>query len=116
MTKPVTGVAAMMLIEEGKLSLDQPVADVLPELRSPRVAIDLEKGMESRPAEKTMTMRHLLTHTSGLSYWTPLSGVGALPTAYREHGITPGNYGTGLDRPGYGPQARSLTEMVTRVA
>jgi len=116
MTKPVTGVAAMILVENGKLGLDQPVADVLPELRSPRVAIDLEKGMESRPAEKTMTMRHLLTHTSGLSYWTPLSGVGALPTAYRERGITPGNYGTGLARPGYGSQAASLTEMVTRVA
>jgi CubicO group peptidase (beta-lactamase class C family) len=72
--------------------------------------------MESRPAVNTMTMRHLLTHTSGLSYWTPLSGVGALPTAYRERGITPGNYGAGLRRPGYGPQASSLVEMVQRVA
>ena len=116
MTKPVTGVAAMILVEEGKLVLDQPVAEVLPEFRSLRVATDLQKGLESRPAVKTMTMRHLLTHTSGLSYWTPLSGVGALPTAYREHGITPGNYGAGLSRPGYGPQARSLVEMVTRVA
>lgn len=116
MTKPVTGVAAMILIEEGRLTLDQPVADVVPELRSLRVAIDLERGLESRPAEKTMTMRHLLTHTSGLSYWIPRLGVGALPTAYRERGITPGNYATGLDQPGYGPQARSLTEMVTRVA
>ena len=116
MTKPVTGVAAMILVEEGRLALDQPVADVLPEFRSPRVAIDLEKDLESRPAEKTMTMRHLLTHTSGLSYWTPRSGAGALPTAYRERGITPGNYGSGLDRPGYGPQAKSLTEMVRRVA
>lgn len=115
MTKPVTGVAAMILVEEGKLALDQPVADVLPEFRSLRVATDLQKGLESRPAVKAMTMRHLLTHTSGLSYWTPLSGVGALPTAYRERGITPGNYGAGLSRPGYGPQARSLVEMVTRV-
>ena len=116
MTKPVTGVAAMILIEEARLALDQPVADVLPEFRSLRVAIDLAKDMESRPARNTMTMRHLLTHTSGLSYWTPLSSVGALPSAYRERGITPGNYGTGLHRPGYGPQAGSLTEMVTRVA
>jgi len=116
MTKPVTGVAAMILVEEGKLALDQPVAEVLPEFRSLRVATDLQKSLESRPAVKTMTMRHLLTHTSGLSYWTPLSGAGALPTAYREHGITPGNYGAGLSRPGYGPQARSLVEMVTRVA
>lgn len=115
MTKPVTGVAAMILVEEGRLAPDQPVADVLPEFRSLRVAIDLEKGMESRPAEKTMTMRHLLTHTSGLSYWIPRLG-DKLPAAYRERGITPGNYGSGLDKPGYGPQAKSLTEMVTRLA
>ena len=116
MTKPVTGVAAMMLVESGRLALDQPVADVLPEFRALRVATDLEKGLESRPAVNPMTMRHLLTHTSGLSYWTPLSGVGILPTAYRERGITPGNYGAGLRRPGYGPQVSSLTEMVERVA
>ncbi len=116
MTKPVTGAAAMMLVERGSIKLDQPVADVLPEFRSLRVAIDIQKGMESRPAIKTMTMRHLLTHTSGLTYWTPLSGTGALTAAYRERGITPGNYGARLNRPGYGPQVRSLTEMVERVA
>jgi CubicO group peptidase (beta-lactamase class C family) len=116
MTKPVTGVAAMMLVEDGRLALDQPVADVLPEFRSLRVAIDIQKSMESRPAVKTMTMRHLLTHTSGLSYWTPESGDGALPKAYRERGITPGNYGPRLNRPGYGPQAKNLVEMVKRVA
>ena len=47
MTKPVTGVAAMILVEEGKLALDQPVADMLPEFRSLRVATDLQKGLES---------------------------------------------------------------------
>lgn len=93
MSKPVTGVAAMLLIEDGSLSLDQPVADVLPEFRSLRVAIDIEKGLASRPATRTMTMRHLLTHTSGLAYWTPMMGVGSLPAEYRAHGITPGNYG-----------------------
>jgi CubicO group peptidase (beta-lactamase class C family) len=116
MTKPVTGIAAMMLVEGGKIKLDQPVADVLPEFRSLRVAIDPQKNMDSRAAVKTMTMRHLLTHTSGLSYWTPLTGEGVLPVAYRERGITPGNYGTGLNRPGYGPQAKGLVDMVKRVA
>jgi CubicO group peptidase (beta-lactamase class C family) len=106
MTKPVTGVAAMMLVEDGRIALDQPVADILPEFRRLSVAMDIEKGLGSRPAVKTMTMRHLLTHTSGLSYWTPGSGAGLLPTAYRERGITPGNYGARLNRPGYGPQAR----------
>lgn len=117
MTKPVTGIAAMCLVEDGRIRLDQPVADVVPELASPRVAIDLQKGLESRPAVKTMTMRHLLTHTSGFSYWTPLSGDDALPSAYRQRGITPGNYGSwGLSRPGYGPQAKGLVDMVERLA
>jgi CubicO group peptidase (beta-lactamase class C family) len=116
MTKPVTGVAAMILIENGRIALDQPVAEVVPEFRAMRVATDIEKGLGGRPAAKAMTMRHLLTHTSGLCYWTPLSGAGLLPAAYRERGITPGNYGARLNRPGYGPQAMNLTEMVERVA
>jgi CubicO group peptidase (beta-lactamase class C family) len=116
MTKPVTGVAAMTLVEDGRIALDQPVADVLPEWRSLRVAIDIKKDMESRPALNPITMRHLLTHTSGLSYWTPLADAGVLPAAYRERGITPGNYGSRLNRPGYGPQAGSLAEMVQRIA
>lgn len=117
MTKPVTGIAAMLLVEDGKLSLDQPVADVLPEFRALRTAIDVERSLDSRPATKTMTMRHLLTHTSGLASWTPLSsGPELLHVAYRERGITPGNFGERLDRPGYGPQATSLVDMVRRLA
>lgn len=116
MTKPVTGVAAMTLIEQGKLRLDQPVADVIPEWRALRVAVDPKKSLESRPATMTMTMRHLLTHTSGLAYWTPRSGADPIPSAYRERGITPGNNGAGLKRPGYGPQAKSLADMIDRVA
>lgn len=116
MTKAVTGVAAMALVEDRRIALDQPVAEVLPEWRSLRVAVDVQKGLDSRPARGTMTMRHLLTHTSGLSYWTPTTGEGLLPKAYREHGITPGNYGAGLNRPGYGPQAKGLVDMIERVA
>jgi len=116
MTKPVTGIAAMILIDDGMLALDQPVAEILSELRSLRVGINIPKNLESRPAQRTMTMRHLLTHTSGLGYWTPDSGTGPISTAYRERGITPGNIGSRLNRPGYGPQARNLTEMIERVA
>ncbi len=116
MTKPVTGLATMLLIEKGKLSLDQPVADILPELRDPQVAVDPGMGLEARPAKQTMTIRHLLTHTSGLAYWTPNQRTDALSAAYRIRGITPGNYGTGLKRPGYGPQAKGLEDMVKRLA
>jgi CubicO group peptidase (beta-lactamase class C family) len=116
MTKPVTGLAAMLLIEAGKLRLDQPVGDVVPELRAPLVALDPNKGLDARPATQTMTMRHLLTHSAGLAYWTPLQDTDALSAAYRARGITPGNYGAGLTRPGYGPQAVGLDDMVRRLA
>src|SRR5918994_4416061 len=58
MTKNVTRIATLLLVEDGKLTLDQPVADALPEFRNLRVAIDFEKGLASRPATKPMTMRH----------------------------------------------------------
>ena len=106
----------MALVEDGKLALDQPVGDVIPEWRTLRVALDPATGLASRPTSRVMTIRHLLTHTSGLGYWTPLSVPDAISAAYRERGITPGNYGARLNRPGYGPQARSLEEMVRRAA
>ena len=61
-------------------------------------------------------MRHLLTHTSGLGYWTPVTATDAITTAYRTRGVTPGNYGVRLNRPGFGPQAAGLDEMVKRLA
>jgi CubicO group peptidase (beta-lactamase class C family) len=117
MTKNVTRIATLLLVEDGKLTLDQPVTDYLPEFRNLRVAIDPAKSVDSRPVEKVMTIRHLITNSSGLANWTPGSDSGdVLHGLYRERGITPGNFGTGLKRPGYGPQATSMEEMVRRVA
>jgi CubicO group peptidase (beta-lactamase class C family) len=64
MTKPITSVAAMQLVEQGKLSLDAPIGDLLPELQNPQI---IESGT-LRPAQTKITLRHLLTHTSGFSY------------------------------------------------
>lgn len=117
MTKNVTRVATLLLVEDGALALDQPVDSVLPEFRNLRVAINFEEGLASRPATRTMTMRHLITDSSGLGNWTPASDAGEeLHRLYRERGITPGNFGQGLTRPGYGPQAASLDELVARVS
>jgi CubicO group peptidase (beta-lactamase class C family) len=117
LTKNITRIATMMLVEDGVLTLDQPVASVLPEFRSLRVAVDIDKGLESRPVSNPMTIRHLLTHTSGLGNWTPASDShDVLHRVYRERGITPGNYGPGRRLPGYGPQAESLDDMVARLA
>lgn len=64
MTKLVTGAAAMLLIEDGKLTLETPVAEIFPSFASPRVLAG--SGSEMRPARTAMTVRHLMTHTSGL--------------------------------------------------
>jgi CubicO group peptidase (beta-lactamase class C family) len=64
MTKPITSLAAMQLVEQGKLSLDAPISDLLPQLANPQI---LQNG-KLRPALQKITLRHLLTHTAGFSY------------------------------------------------
>jgi CubicO group peptidase (beta-lactamase class C family) len=71
MTKAVTSVAIMMLIEEGKLKLDDDVAKYLPKYKDPVVISkfnDADASYETRPAKRPITIRHLLTHTSGIGY------------------------------------------------
>jgi methyl acetate hydrolase len=71
MTKPVTSTACMMLVEEGRLGLDDPVSEYLTGFENLRViaAFNASDGSyETRPAKRAMTIRHLLTHTSGIGY------------------------------------------------
>ena len=71
MTKPVTSVAIMMLVDEGKLKLDDEVAKYLPKWKDPLVISkfnDADASYETRPAKRPITIRHLLTHTSGIGY------------------------------------------------
>src|SRR5258705_6353086 len=70
MTKLLTSVAAMQLVERGKLTLDEPAARIDPALESPQVLDGFDaKGIpQLRAARKPITLRHLLTHTSGFSY------------------------------------------------
>jgi len=71
MTKPVTSVAIMMLVDEGKLTLDDEVAKYLPKYKNPLVISkfnEADASYETRPAKRPITIRHLLTHTSGIGY------------------------------------------------
>jgi methyl acetate hydrolase len=78
MTKAITSAAAMRLVEQGKLSLDWPIAEVLPELAAPQVLEGFDAAGEPilRPARRPITLRHLLTHTAGFVYdiWNPEMG------------------------------------------
>ncbi len=75
MTKAITGAAAMQLVERGKLSLERPAAEVVPELGAVRVleGFDAAGKPRLRAPKRPMTLRHLLTHTAGFSYeiWSP---------------------------------------------
>jgi CubicO group peptidase (beta-lactamase class C family) len=70
MTKAITATACMQLIEQGRLRLDQPAGEILPELKSPQVldGFDASGQPKLRAARNPITVRHLLTHTSGFTY------------------------------------------------
>ena len=104
MTKPLTSVAVMMLYEEGRFQLDDPITRFLPEFSDLRVLTGGNRvKFESEPARRPITIRDLLTHTSGLTYgFMEATLVDAL---YRQNGVDFGE-----------AQGESLAEVVARLA
>lgn len=103
MTKPVTTVAAMMLYEAGCFQLDDPVSRYLPEFAETRVWTGGDGGIDDTvPMATPMTVRHLMTHTSGLTY------------GFMRANVVDGRYrAEGIEFPG---DAGSLAELVERLA
>jgi CubicO group peptidase (beta-lactamase class C family) len=99
MTKPLTSVAVMMLYEEGKLLLSDPVSKYIPEFKDPKVLVVEPEGSEYPyklvPAKREVTVRDLLSHTSGILYlfpanWYPDKKRRLLVDLYKEADITDG--------------------------
>lgn len=111
MTKPVTGIAAMILVSDGKLKLDQPVSDFFPEYKTMGVYVDAEKGGATVPA-RDLTIRHLLTHTSGLGYgpWAPKALMAQLKAA----GLAPNSMGRDTDAAAVPKRPATLQEFAER--
>ncbi|SMQ59313.1 CubicO group peptidase, beta-lactamase class C family [Altererythrobacter xiamenensis] len=102
MTKPITGMAAMMLVDEGKLGLDQPLADILPAYSNMMVQKTYDGAITPdnlEPAKRPITIRQLLTHTAGLGYGIVQNG--PIKTAYERAGLVPGQVSR-LPIPGLG--------------
>jgi CubicO group peptidase (beta-lactamase class C family) len=109
MTKAITGVAAMMLYEEGKYSLTDPVSKYLPEFTKMSVAQESFDSSGKRtyytiPADRPITIRDLFRHTSGLDYTGPKDENGE--PAYKKLGVEGGNGWVSFD----------LAEAVRRLA
>src|SRR3984893_13006865 len=90
MTKPITSVAVMMLYEEGRFLLDDPISKYLPEFKNPKVLVKPATGEPyTIPATREITIRDLLRHTSGLTYhWNAVLGP-MYENANIAHGLLP---------------------------
>ncbi|MEP0315402.1 MAG: serine hydrolase domain-containing protein [Hyphomonas sp.] len=112
MSKPITSAAILMLRDQGKLQLDDPVEKYLPALADMQVFVDgTVDDMELEAAARSITIADLLTHTSGIAYH--FTGNTPVHQYYRKHGVM---RDTPVGRtPQDGPPARNLTELVERI-
>lgn len=89
-SKAITSTAVMMLWEEGKFRLDDPISKFIPEFKNPRVLDRFryaDTSYTTRPAAREITIRHLLTHTSGLGYGV-IDGDERMKMIYEKAGTT----------------------------
>lgn len=110
MTKPVTGMAAMQLIDQGKMALDQPLHEILPQFRRMFVQNTYDGSISAvHAAPRPITIRHLLTHTSGLGY--AIVQRGPIVQLMEDKGLIPGQV-TRLPIAGFA-RAKSVASLAT---
>ena len=96
MTKAITAVGVMQLVEKGQISIDDEISKYIPEFKNPTILVEVlgDSSFTSKPAENEITVRHLLTHTSGLGYgfqseiYTALLIKNGLSEGFEERPIT----------------------------
>jgi methyl acetate hydrolase len=119
MTKPVTSVAIMMLVDEGKLKLDDDIATYLPKYKNPLVISKFNEAdatYETRPAKRPITIRHLLTHTSGIGYAVGSSMVTKIVAKTKKSELDlPLQFDPG-ESWAYGPSTRVLGDVVEAIS
>ena len=120
MTKAVTSVGVMQLVEQGKVGLDDDVAKFLPRLKSPQVFSKVDEQAatyQTQPAKRPITIRQLLTHTSGIGYSWSDHG---LAIAQKKTGATNDSELPLVNEPGaqwtYGASTRVLGEVIEKVS
>ena len=89
-SKAITATAVMMLWEEGKFRLDDPISKYIPEFKDPQILATINEADSSyttTPADKEISIRHLLTHTSGLGYGV-IDGDPRIKKIYAKAGVT----------------------------
>ena len=113
MTKPITAMAAMILIEDGKMKLDEPISDFLPAFKTMRVRLN-ENTIETRPATRPITVRNLLTHTAGLGY--NIVTKGPLLQLYIDKGINPAEVNAAMEVEARKTRPATLQQFADTVA
>ena len=107
MTKPITCVAVMTLVEQGKIGIDDPVYKYIPQWKDLRVLDDARDDTKMElatvPAKRPVTIRHLLTHTSGISYAAFSPTDVRLKEAYKRAGVV-------------GPPHETIADLVAQLA
>lgn len=114
MTKPVTGMAAMLLVQDGRIGLDDPVSKYIPAFATMRVLTNPDTSLETVPAVRPITVRMLLTHSAGLSY--NILAKGPLLKETERLGVVPAQVSAEVEREARRTRPTSLMAFAERAA